>query len=152
MVLRRTMIFFGFWFLVILPVSLYPQTAEKLEAILRTDAVSYQQAAQFVLEAADGLSTPGPAEAFRYASGQKWLPANVSGGDTARLDGLSLLLMRSFGLKGGMFYSLCKNSHYAYRELVFQDIIQGRADPAMTVSGDELLFLVNRVLTMKEGF
>jgi len=43
-----------------------------------------------------------------------------------------------------------KNPHYAYRELLIQNI-QGRADPGMAVSGDLLLFVINRALEQKEG-
>jgi hypothetical protein len=54
--------------------------------------------------------------------------------------------MQAFNIKGGPMYTITKTSHYAYREMVFQDIIQGRVDPGMKVSGEQLLFLVNRVL------
>ena len=74
----------------------------------------------------------------------------AAGSSGARLDGVSLLLMESFNIKGGIMYSLFRNPHYAYRELVYLDIIQGRVDPEMTVSGDLLLFLVNRILSRQE--
>jgi hypothetical protein len=54
-------------------------------------------------------------------------------------------------MKGGAFYTLAKTPHYAYRELLLQNIIQGRADPDMAVSGDLLLFVINRALEKKEG-
>jgi len=129
------------------------QTAEKIENLLNVHSVSYEEAALFILEAADAHATYGssvisdPAEAFRFAAEQKWLPKKISGGGSARLDAVSLLLMRSFGVKGGLFYSLFKNPHYAYRELVYMEVIQGKADPAMNVSGEALLFMVNRILS-----
>ena len=138
-------------FLLLLPVFLQAQTAERVEALLNTDAVSYEQAAQLVLEAADVRVSTGPADAFRYAAEQRWVPGKAEGGDIARLDGISLLIMRAFDLKGGMFYSLFKNPHYAYRELEYQNIIQGRSDPAMDVSGDFLLFMTGRALSVVEG-
>jgi len=78
-------------------------------------------------------------------------PKKAAAGDTARLEGVSLLLMRSFGVSGGILYSLTKNSHFAYRELVYQDVIQGQTDPEMTVSGEHLLFLINRLLARFES-
>jgi hypothetical protein len=133
----------------------FAQTAAEIEKLLETEAVNYERAAWLVLEAAN-LSesfegSGGDADAaFNFAAKQGWLPKNASPDDKAKLAELSLLIMRSFELKGGLFYSLFKNPHYAYRELVYQDIIQGRVDPQMSVSGDLLLFLVNRVLARTE--
>jgi hypothetical protein len=124
---------------------IFAQTADELETLLFTDAVNYGQAARFVLQAAD-ISDSSPDAAFRYAMEQKWLPKGAGQNANAQLDGLSLLIMRAFIIKGGALYTLAKTPHYAYRELVYQDIIQGRADPKMAVSGDLLVFLVNRVL------
>ena len=140
-------------FLLATPILLYAQVAAEIEKLLETEAVSYEQAAWLVLEAADlsgSFEGSAPDGAFNYAAGQGWLPQKAAPGDKASLEGVSLLVMRSFGIKGGLFYSLIKNPHYAYREMVYQDLIQGRSDPQMPVSGDLLLFLVNRVLSRAE--
>ena len=141
----------------ILPFLILAQTGEKIENFLSARVLNYEQAALLVLEAADVHETHGsaiissPDAAFRFAMGQKWLPKGASGSGTARLDGVSLLLMNSFGLKGGALYSLLKHPHYAYRELVYKDIIQGRHDGEMAVSGDYLLFLLIRLLPSTDG-
>jgi len=148
-------IFFIF-ILLLSTVFIFAQTAEKLEEILNTGALTYEKAVWFVMEAADvwdysdlpqASASVDPSTAFRVAMEQKWLPRNVQPASPARMDGISLLLMRSFGLKGGLLYSLFKNPHYAYRELVYQDIIRGRSDPSMTVSGDDLVYIVGRILS-----
>lgn len=138
--------------LLVFPVLLFAQTAEKLEELLDTPAVSYEQAAWFALQAADMADLSGTPEApdsrgaFDAAVERQWFRGQINSADSARLDMVSLLLMNSFGIKGGMFYSLFKNPHYAYRELVYQEVIQGRTDPAMNVSGHMLVFMVNRIL------
>jgi hypothetical protein len=133
------------------PAFLFAQTAaDEIEALLGTRAVTYAQAARFVLEAADVTVIADPAEAFQYAAERNWLPKQASADQAARLDGISLLVMHSFGIKGGIWFSLVKSPHFAYRELAYQDIIQGRLDPAMAVSGDNLLYIVNRVLSQRE--
>jgi hypothetical protein len=125
-------------------------TATEIETLLSTGAVTYAAAARFLLEASETLKTSNPDEAFQYAVEQNWLPKKAAADDPARLDAVSLLLMRSFKIKGGLFYSLTKNSHYAYRELVHKKIIQGRTDPAMNVSGERLLLITGRMLSMQE--
>ena len=123
-------------------------TAMEIETLLETEAVTYAQAARFILEAANVNITPNPEEAFYFAAQENWIPRNAAIGDIARLDKISLLLMRSFNIKGGLFYSITKSSHYAYRELVYKGIIQGRHDPSMPVSGERLLFYVNRIYSV----
>ena len=126
----------------------HAQTAARLEALLKTTEVTWEQAAAFVLEAAD-IKTPGT-NAFSYAAAQKWLPKDASSGSAARLNGIALLLMRSFDIKGGIFFRISKNPHHAYRELTYKRIIRGDTDPDKTVSGADLLLMINRILSMKE--
>ena len=137
--------------LIFLAFPVFPQsTADEIEALLETNAVTYAQAARFILEASEVTVSADPETAFQYAARQKWLPKNASGESVARLDCIALLVMRSFDIKGGMFYSVTKNQHYAYREMVYRDIIQGRIDPAMPVSGEALLYIINRVFSVRE--
>ena len=121
---------------------LHAQTADQIETLLQTRAVTYEQATNFVFLAAE-IDQQNP---FRYAQQEKWLAKNSMARDQINLKQVSLLIMQAFNIKGGPLYTITKNSHYAYREMVYQDIIQGRIDPGMTVSGEMLLFLVNRVL------
>jgi len=144
--MKKSLCFLIICFFPAASVFLSAQTAVEIETLLNIQALSYGQAARFVLKAADAAELLDTADAFRFAADQRWLPANAAAGDGATLQGVSLLIMRSFGMKGGLFYSAFKNPHYAYREMLYQDIIQGRADPDMAVSGEMLLFLVNRVI------
>jgi hypothetical protein len=132
----------------VLTPGLFAQTAAEIEALLETDALTYEQAASFVLRAAD-IGVWG--SAFDYAAEQNWLSGKATFDGTASLGEISLLVMRAFNMKGGAFYTLMKTPHYAYRELLNQNIIQGRADSDMAVSGDLLLFIVGRVLDQIEG-
>ena len=136
--------------LLILPAPLEAQEAARLAAILGKSTISYDEAAVFVLEAAEQAVFDDPDDAFRFAKERNWLPKKAEPGAAARLNGVSFLLMNAFELKGGMFYRLAPNPHHAYRELVYQDVIQGDTDPAMTVSGEEFLFMIGQILTMKE--
>ena len=145
--IKRAFFFLPFSFLTF---YLFSQTAQKIERLLGINAVSYGDAAQLALEAADVLAATTTTAAFSYALEQGWLPGRVEAGDSARLDTVSLLLMKSFDIQGGLFYRFTKNSHYAYRELVYLNVIQGIHDPSIAVSGDLLLFMVNRLLSYRE--
>jgi len=133
------------------PLQIHAQTADMLQTLLQTKAVSYGQAARFVLEAADittGFDITSEQDAARFAIEKKWLSNKASAQDTISLEQLSLLIMNAFGLKGGLMYTLFGGAHYSYRELVYKGIIQGRSDPRMKVTGERMLFIVNRLLYM----
>jgi len=125
--------------------------AAEIETLLNTRAVTYAQASRFVLEAADVLAASDANEAFNYAQENGWLPGNIAAEDEAQLNHISRLLMRSFQVKGGLLYSVTKSSRYAYRELIYISVIQGRVDATMPVSGERLLFYVGRMLAYKGG-
>jgi hypothetical protein len=126
----------------------HTQSADWIEALLSQGSVNYADAALLVLEASDTLTAPTVAAAFTYATERGWLPRNSGADEAVNLSGLSLLIMGAFDMKGGLFYTITKSPHHAYRELTYRNIIQGRAYPLMPVSGDLLLFTVNRVLAI----
>jgi hypothetical protein len=134
-----------------LTAAAWAQTADELEAALESPSLSYAAAARFVLEAADTGAPVEPEAAFRFAQDRGWLPAAAGPQDPARLGQVSFLIMRAFKLKGGLFYSLFPGPHYAYRELIYRRVIQDRSDPAMPVSGDQLFFMLSRVLAARSG-
>jgi hypothetical protein len=135
-----------------LPAALNAQTADRIQTLLQTPAVSYAQAARFVLEAADvtGFNQASEEDAMLFAVEKKWLSARADAQDAISLEALSLLIMKAFGLKGGPMYTLFGGAHYSYRELVYKDIIQGRSDPRMKVPGEKMLLIVNRLLYIME--
>jgi hypothetical protein len=59
--------------------------------------------------------------------------------------------VESFGIGGGIMYSITKAPHYAYLELVYRNVIQGRVIGSTPVSGDYLLFITGRMLSLLEN-
>jgi hypothetical protein len=125
--------------------------AAELDVLLASREVSYAQAARFILEAAEILPADpaGTAaeSAFALALEKGWIPKNAAPQAPARLEDVSLLVMGSFNLKGGLMYSLFRSPHFAYREMVYQQLLQGRNDPALHLSGERLLRIIGRVLS-----
>jgi hypothetical protein len=116
-----------------------------MDAALESETVSWAVAARFVLPAA-GFDPGGGEAAFREAAEQGWLPKGAGPEKEATLGGLSFLVMRAFGFKGGLLYRLFPGPRYAYRELVYRGIIQDQSGPSQKVSGFRLLSLVGRLL------
>ena len=125
------------------------QTAAEMDALLETQAVTVSAAARFIFEAAN-LLPPGlsgfEAErtAYNIALQNKWTKA--SAGRAITLRETAFLTMKAFKLRGGIMYFIFSGPRYAYREMVYRGLIQGKADPAMTVSGKRLLHIIGRTL------
>lgn len=132
--------------------SLTAQTAEEMDALLETPALTYAQAARFILPAAgtaeENISTQ---TAFDTAVSMGWLPETVSPQDPARLDQTALFLMKAFNpSRGGLLYRLFHNARYAYRELIYKQIIQGQVDSSMALSGEEFFQILGRTMEAAE--
>ena len=128
----------------------HAQTAAKLEAVFNNPQLNYRDAAIFILEASEKAVFNDPTEAFQFAMDNKWLPKKAQGADTATLKGISLLFMRSFNMKGGIFFSLFGSPRHAFRELVQMEVIRLNTDPDMAVSGPELLLMLGRLTGLRE--
>jgi hypothetical protein len=89
---------------------LHAQTAAELEELLNVKEITWAEAAYFTLaSSADAVPANGRAArlaAFQFAREQGRLPENAEADGKARLDGLSLLLMRSFDVPGGLMSRL----------------------------------------------
>lgn len=130
--------------------SLSAQTAAEMDALLETEAVTAAASARFVLEAArllpSGLSGDAAERAaYDMAFSNGWLKGGAA--DTVTLKDTAFLVMKAFDLKGGILHSLFRNPRYAYREMIYQKLIQGRADSSMEVSGRRLLQIIGKTLS-----
>jgi len=135
------------FFLTVFPA--FSQSAEEFDHLLTLEAVNYGQAAWLLLNAAGVQEITDPTRAFEYVTERNWL-SGIGRDDNARLDVVSLLIMKIWELKGGIMYTITESPRYAYRELVYLGIIQGRAAPNMQVSGDLLLYITGSVLLQEE--
>jgi hypothetical protein len=123
------------------------QTATELERVLALPAVSYGDAAWVILNAAGTVTAENSAAgAYRFAADKRWLPKKAAAEMPVTLGGVSLLIMNAFNIRGGFMYALFSGPRYAYRELAYRKIIQGRAYSTMAVSGERLLRLLSRAL------
>ena len=147
---RMTPVIVAGIFVILLSAPIHAQTAARLETLLNKPVINWADAAVFILEASEAQVFEEPGKAFSFAVEQKWLPGNTASGDTARMNGVALLLMHSFDLKGGIFYSIAKSPHHAYRELVYKGIIRNGTDPDMPVSGQQLLLMISKLLSARE--
>jgi hypothetical protein len=125
----------------------FAQAAAELDSLLDSSEITVGMAARFVMGAVDVLPegvSGAAAEAAAYGLALEWGWVKKNAGDEATLKDAAFLIMNAFSFKGGALYSLFRNPRYAYRELRYKKIIQGRADPGMKLSGQRLLQIIGR--------
>ena len=141
-------------FCLLLVAPLGAQNAAKLEVLLEKEQIAWSDAVAFALEAADITTPEGKLfakaeDAFEYALQQTWLPKGAELEGTVKLAGVSKLLMQAFDLNGGLFYRLGKSPHHSYRELCYKGVIKSW-DPDKDLSGQEFLYMISKILSIKE--
>ena len=144
----KNYLLFVFIFICSLP-SVHAQTAAEMDALLETNAVSVATAARFAMGSI-GLLPPelsgavAETAAYEDALSRGW----VNGGpqDAISLQETAFLIMSAFDLKGGIMYSLLRSPRYAYREMIYRKLIQGRSNSNMNVTGARFLQILGRSL------
>jgi len=129
------------------PIMIFAQTAAEVDVLLETDEVSAAVAAYFALGSAGLLplgfsGAEGQAVAYDTALSNGWIKAAAN--DSITMQETAFLIMKAFDLKGGVIYKFFPSPRYAYREMIYHRIIQGRSYSNMKVSGIELLRIIDR--------
>jgi len=126
--------------------------ANELEAVLESPAVTYAQASRFVI-ASSGVETNARTQdaSFAFAKEKGWVPDGVSPQDPIKMADLSFLITSTFGIEGGLMYKFFPGPRYAFRAMVSRSLIQGSADPSMTVSGQRFLHILGNTVNFTGG-
>ena len=133
-------------------VSVGAQSNVFLDEFLSQEAVAYGPASYLVLLGAGRIAESDSQErALGMLAEQGWAIWDKGPDEPLSLGEYALLLMRSFEIEGGLMYRLSGLPRYAARELVYLGLIQGRARPGMTLSGERAVRILGRVLAYKEG-
>jgi hypothetical protein len=124
--------------------TLFAQDAAEIDEILESSEVSFSKAAAFVLAAAE--VSPDSAADLQPA-----LPPSGKEDAPIRLGQLCFLVMEAFHIKGSFLYAIFPGPRYGYREMQYLGLVPEPSDPAMPVSGLQLMQIVERVLHYTAG-
>jgi hypothetical protein len=128
------------------------QSGAFMDSLLAQDRVSYGDASYLVLVGAGRLKESEPVDrALELLREQGWAIAGKSAGDRLSLGEFSLIVMRCFDIPGGLMYHLAPGPRYATRELVYREVIQGKARPGSSLSGERAARILGRVLDTREA-
>lgn len=137
-------------FALLAALAAHAQSNVFMDSLLASDGISFGQASYLVLVASDNIGEDADeARAFELLDSLGWAPDGVAKDKPIALGEYSFILMKAFGLQGGLMYSLFPGPRYAYRELSAKVVIQGRSDPGMAVSGAQAVRMLGRVFDVK---
>ena len=132
----------------------FGQAAHRIDKILETQKATFGQAAYLILTASengsDGIDFETAFEQFKTKN-QDWLPNTVTAEDAIPAQTYAFLLMKAFNIKGGMMYRIYPCPRYAYRDLRYLAIIQGKNNPEALITGASMLQIFSRIDTVQGG-
>ena len=114
----------------------FAQSNEAMDQILAANALQCGKAAYLLLVASDNIAEDaGDARSFDLLRELGWIGNKATAETPITISEYAYVLMRAFGMKGGLLYSLLPGPRYAFRELVDRGVIQGRVDPCDRLLG-----------------
>lgn len=130
----------------------YAQSNPTLDIIIATNHATFGEAAYLVLTATnkipDSSSFPQAAAAIEK---QGWKIKADRSGHTITLGTFSYMIMRAFGMHGGIMYSIFPGPRYAERQLDYLGFIHGDPTPYRRLSGMEAISILGEVMRTKGG-
>lgn len=132
----------------------FGQSAEKVDKILETEKATFGQAAYLIQTAlnggSDGLDFDTAFDRFK-SEHQNLIRDSVTADDVIPAKTYAFLLMKAFDVKGGMMYRIYPCPRYAYRDLRYLAVIQGKNNPTASMTGTTMLQIFSRIDMVQGG-
>jgi hypothetical protein len=131
--------------------GLCAQANELVDEFVEQKPALFGHSAYLILTAGGKIpETATIEEAATYALDQRWGLPKLKIDSPVSIDQVSLLIMRSLDMKGGLFYSLFPGPRYALRELTFLRVAAKPNWPDKPVAGDEVMRMLTKAMDIKE--
>ncbi len=137
--------------IICLPLFLHSQSNTVIDELIEKENADWGQTTYLVLTAVELLDEnediPGVMSALEA---QQWKIDSKDAEEFITLGEYSYMLMKAFGLSGGLMYKIFPGPRYAARELDYLNFIDENKSPYRTLSGEEVLRILGRLLEWKE--
>jgi hypothetical protein len=148
--MKKPGVFFVLFLSVLLPLS--AQSNQLLDQLLDQTEAHFGDVVYMTLVAAKLLpETATQEEALQSLQQQNWNIRVLPPEAPVPLGEYSYMLMRAFRLRGGILYSLFPGPRYACRELGYLKIVASDARTWRTLSGEEAVRMLGKVMASQEG-
>ncbi len=128
-------------FLMLIPLALYAQSADRITEILETEKINYGQLSYLAATMLDLSSDDVSDEEAIQALQKEGYATNIEASSNVTIAQTALLCAKAFNIKGSLWYMLLKNERYAIRMLKSYGIISQAIDPQSFVKGTDVLNL-----------
>jgi len=138
--------------LILLSGKLFAQSNDIVDELLLEEEASFGKTAYLVLIASNLISEDATIDnAVSEVQEQGWKIETRGNNEPIKLGELSLMLMKSLEINGGIMYKITSNARYACRELSYLGLVIGNNSPYRTLSGEEALMFISRVIAWKQN-
>lgn len=150
---KKTVCFlFGVLFLISISGNLFAQSNDIVDQYLMEEKASFGKTVYLVMVLSNLIHEDATIDnAVNAVYEQNWKIDPKGSNDPVKLGELSLMLMKSLDINGGLMFGITNNTRYACRELSYLGLITGNKSPYRTLSGEEALSLISRVLEWKQN-
>ncbi len=138
--------------LLVLAAAAQAQSNELIDRLLEERQATFGKAAALALAAAGIVPAEATeAQALEALGRQGWKVRVRQAEEPVRLGEYAFLLMKAFGIPGGVMYSILPGPRYAARELAYLQLVRGDASPGRLLSGEEVMRILGSVLSYQEA-
>ncbi len=147
---RRCILLLGLALAASLPLA--AQTGAFMDKFLEQEKAAYGDGSYLVLLGAGHIKESDSVErALAVLEERGWSVPAKAASDPLTLGEFAWLVMRSYEIPGGLMYRVAPGPRYAARELAYLQVIQGKARPNSSLSGERAVRILGRVLDTKEA-
>jgi len=134
-----------------LPLFLSAQSNTVIDKLLNEGKADWGKTSYMVLSAAEIISENTEiSEVQTKLEKQQWRLPSKESEEPITLGEYSYMLMKAFDIPGGIMYKILPGPRYAARELGYLKFIDNNKSPYRTLSGEEVLRIMGRVMEWKE--
>ncbi|RKX76661.1 MAG: hypothetical protein DRP87_11260 [Spirochaetes bacterium] len=145
---KRFLLVFTLYFYLVF--SMPAQSNAVLDSLLEEEKATWGKCSYLVLSAAGIIPEDASEEdAMRTIMERGWQRREKATDEPIKLGRYSFLIMQAFDLKGGIMYTIFRSPRYASRELGFKGFIRGDSGAYRTLTGEEAVRILGRVLEWK---
>ena len=127
---------------------LFGQSNDLLDELLTEEEASFGKVVYLVMIASGRITEDISIEnAIISLQDAAWKRVKIKDSEESiKVGELSHILMSALEIKGGLMYRMIPCPRYAFRDLTYEGLIKGLSDPSKTLSGEEAITLIARVV------
>ena len=132
--------------------AVFGQSNQLMDDLLTAEKAQWGTSVYLVLMSAGMISEDATLEeSLRTVEEKGWGFSDVPGDAPVNLGAFSYLVMKVYGMEGGIMFTLFPGPRYAAREFSYRGFISGNQSPYRILDGFEVVNCLTRALQWMDG-